>query len=656
MRPLNMETTHPRQSLTPQPETIRTILGTIWPAIDLVTRITMIIGFLASGISAAVTPAFSFILSKLIQTYGTGSAGKHKALVCSMIILGLAFVSAVCTYLTHVLLEYVGQRWVDHIRMKAMENILDQPRDFFTQEENSVSHVTESLDRHAEEMRNILGRFAPAIFSVVVTVSVTLIWAMITQWSMTLIALTLAPYVYFTTKAFGAVSGAWEARSNDSAEVASAIFTETFTSIRTVRALTLEKHFTNKYFRATKETLAVGMQRALYTGIFYGLSDSSSTFTTALIFYAGARLVKDGANANDIVEVFVQTIITIANISNILAFVPQISSSIDTASRLLRLSRLSQSSHEHSGNTHVTSIGDISITNLTFAYPSAPTKPVLQNLTLHLPAGTSTALVGASGSGKSTIASLLLNLYTPGTPQLSSMTQSYTPMITLSGRDISHIDTSSLRTLITIVSQTPTLFAATIAENIAYGLHPSSPYSHASNIHRAAASAGIHDFVMSLPQGYDTLVGDGGIGLSGGQAQRLAIARALVRKPKVLILDESTSALDVESARLIRETVSGLVQEGTGLTVLIITHDEAFMKVAERIVMLDQGRVVEVGAYEELIAIRGRFYGLVSGGVWTGREEDEEKRASVEGLAGTVDWSGSRLTRGYSGKGKGRMV
>lgn len=675
MRPLHLESANTEQAAPPPPETIRTILATIWPAIDWVTRIMMILGFFTSGISAAITPAFSFILSKLLQTYGTGAAGKHEALVYSMTILGLAFVSGVCTYLTHMLLEYAGQRWIDHIRMKAMENVLDQPRDFSIHEENSIARITESLDRHAEEMRNLLGRFAAAIFSVCVTVSVTLVWAMVTQWTMTLIALSLAPYVYFTTKAFGAVSGAWETRSNDAAEIASAVFTETFTSIRTVRALTLEQHFTIKYLQATKDALAVGMQRALYTGIFYGLSDSSSTFITALIFYIGARLVKDGANADKIVEVFIQLIITIANVSNVLAFVPQISSSIDTASRLLRLSRLPQSSHEHAGNTHITSIGDISITNLTFAYPSAPSRPVLQNLTLHLPAGTSTALVGTSGSGKSTIASLLLNLYTPtSTPPLpTARTHSATvPAISLSGRDMAHIHTPSLRNLIAIVPQTPTLFPATVAKNITYGLAASSPYLHPTSIRAAAASAGIDDFVMSLPQGYGTVLGDGGGGgggveLSGGQAQRVAIARALVRRPRVLILDESTSALDVESAGLIRETVGKLVEEGRGeggrgLTVLIITHDERFMRVAERVVMLDQGRVVEAGGYEELVARRGKFYGLVSGGVWTGAEEEGERKGSsaVEGLAGTVNWGGHAggPTRGHSskGKGKGRMI
>ncbi|GAB7355384.1 hypothetical protein MBLNU459_g5905t1 [Dothideomycetes sp. NU459] len=645
------------------PETVRQILGTIWPASDWVTRIIMIFGFLASGISAAATPAFSFLLSKLIQTYGKGSAGKHHALMYSMAILGLAFVSASCTYLSHMLLEYVGQRWVNHIRTKALECVLDQPRDFFTHEENSVSHITESLDRHAEEMRNLLGRFAAAIFSAFIMISVTLFWAMITQWKMTLIALSVGPYVYFMTKAFGAVSARWEAESNNTGEAASAIFTETFTRIKTIRALTLERHFTQKYTRATKDALAVGMQRALYSGLFYGLSDSSSTFTMALIFYVGARLVKDGTNTVKIMEVFIQLIITITNVSNILTFIPQINSSIDTASRLLCLSRLPRSSHEHEGDTQISSVGDINFTNLSFAYPSSPQNYVLRDVSLHLPAGTSTALVGSSGSGKSTIACLLLNLYPPINTPSPTLPASNIPPISLSGRDISHIHTSSLRSLIAIVSQTPNLFAATIAENITYGLPAHSTYTRRAAVRRAAAAAGLDTFIMSLPLGYGTRVGDGGVGLSGGQAQRLAIARALVRDPAVLILDESTSALDGESAALVRETVLELVSRRRHrgrrmLTVLIITHDEKFMACADRVVMLDRGSVVETGGYEELLARRGAFYSLVRGGVWAGEGTERKESAAVEGLAGTVDWSGQGhgYGHGYSGKGKGRML
>lgn len=334
----------------------------------------------------------------------------------------------------------------------------------------------------------------------------------------------------------------------------------------------------------------------------------------------------------------------------ILGIIPQMSTCRDAASRVLRLARLSGRSFEHDGTTRITTVGDISFSNCNFAYPSAPHQLVLKEININISPGSCVALVGSSGSGKSTIASLLLKLYT--TPETPLRT---VPMIALSGRDIKHVHTATLRNLITIVSQTPFLFPASIAENIAYGLRKGSQYSTPEAIRAAASSAGIHDFIMSLPDGYDTLVGEGGTGLSGGQAQRICIARALIRKPSVLILDEATSALDPQSAAIVRDTVRRLVDAnddpdptrvrsgataesawtrltaGEGrerLTVIIITHAKEMMSVADTIVMLDKGRVVEEGGYADLIRKRGPFFKLINGEEWA-RESKAVQRRSL---------------------------
>ncbi|KAG9582723.1 putative ABC transporter, partial [Aureobasidium melanogenum] len=616
---------------------LQAILGTIWPSLDWYMRVVLIISLVAASINGACTPIFSSILSKLIATYGKGDKEKHTAMIYTVSILGIAVLSGVSSYILHLLLEYAGQVWINTMRERSLERILDQPRDWFTHEENSVSHVMEGLDRHAEEMRNLLGRFASSLYIALVLGVVALIWALTLQWKLTLIAIALGPYVYFVTKSFSTISGNWESRSNDAAEAAGAIFTETFTNIKTVRALTLESHFQEKYFRATKNTLQIGFRRSIYTGFFFGLSDSSGIFIMALMFYAGARLIRDGASPTNIVEVFVQLVLAITNVSLYLGLVPQIGLAKDCASRLLRLSTLPKDSHEHFGNTQITSIGDIELHNLSFSYPSRPEQTVLKNIDLLIPAGETTALVGSSGSGKSTIASLLLNLYT--TASETSEASGKTPDIMLSGRDLKHIHTPTLRSLITVVSQTPVLFPATITENITYGLPQSSPFNNMASVRRAAAAAGIDGFIMSLSQGYETLVGEGGTGLSGGQAQRLAIARALVRRPAVMILDEATSALDVESSSLVRDTIQGLVErDGTGMTVIIITHSKDMMSIAKNIIMLSQGQVVERGSYEGLLRKKGEFYHLLRGGEWT-EEPDIGDDIAVHGLSGAIDWT-----------------
>ncbi|KAI5201345.1 putative ABC transporter [Aureobasidium subglaciale] len=620
---------------------IRAILGTVWPSLDWHMRSVLIFAIVAASINGACTPVFSSILSKLIGTYGKGGEAKHTAMIYTVSILGIAVVSGLTSYIMHLLLEYVGQVWINTMRERSLERVLDQPRDWFTHEENSVSHVMEGLDRHAEEMRNLLGRFASSLYIAFILSIVALVWAMTSQWKLTLIAIALGPYVWLVTKSFSTVSGNWEGRSNDAAEAAGSIFTETFTNIKTVRALTLEFHFREKYFQATKHALEVGLKRSFYAGFFFGLSDSSGIFVMALMFYAGAKLIRDGANPAKIVEVFVQLILAITNVSIYLSLIPQISLAKDCASRLLRLSTLPKDSHEHFGNTQITSIGDIELHNLCFSYPSRPDQKVLNNINLLIPVGETTAIVGSSGSGKSTIAALLLNLYTSANE--ASEVSGKIPDIMLSGRDLKHIHTPTLRSLITVVSQTPVLFAATVAENITYGLPQSSPHSNMTSVRRAAAAAGIDEFIMSLSQGYETLIGDGGTGLSGGQAQRVAIARALIRRPAVMILDEATSALDVESSNLIRDTIQGLVErDGSRMTVIIITHSKDMMSIAKNIIMLSQGKVVEQGSYGGLLRKKGKFFHLLSGGEWT-EEPQKKAEVGVRGLSGTINWGQTDL-------------
>lgn len=617
---------------------VTAILKTVWPNLDRSTRILMILGFISTALGAAGTPVFSFILSKLILTYQeNGTKGAHDAVVYSLAILGISASNATCAYFQHILLEYAGQRWVDRIREMAVERILDQPRAFFTREENSVSRITEGLDRHAEEMRNLLGRFAATVLSALIMIFVALVWALISNWKITLVALSVGPYVWFVTRAFGAISAEWEGKSNDAAERTSAIFFETFTTIKTVRALTLEKHFSERYFKSTRATLVIGLKRALWIGFFFGLSDVSGQLVMALIIYAGAVFVKQGAPAQKIVEVFIQLIITITNVSNLLEFIPQMSASKDMATRILRLAYLPMDSHEHLGNTRVNTTGDIVFTDLTFAYPSRPDQTILNHISLSIPSGKCTAIVGSSGSGKSTIAALLLSLYTTAAEPRS------VPDLAVSGRDIKNIHTPTLRSLVTVVAQSPVLFAATVAENISYGLPEDSLYNNLACVRQATTAAGIDDFIMTLPQGYDTPVGEGGIGLSGGQAQRVVIARALVRRPSVLILDEATSALDVESAGLIRQTIHSLVErERESMTVIIITHNRDMMAIADHIFVLDHGQVVEQGGYTELLTRKGEFYNLLSGGEWqTDRSSPRKNSAAVRGMSGVVDWSGT---------------
>jgi len=584
---------------------LKKILATVWPTLSWQNRCVLVLGFIAATVHATATPIFSFVFAKLLATFylTDRSQRSHQALVWSLSVLGVAFMDSLAAYSLHYLLEFCGQAWIDSLRAEALKRILDQPRSWFDIDKNSLTKLTECLDRNAEEMRNLLGRFAGSVYVATVMTIMAVIWSLTLSWKLTLVGLASGPYIYAVTRAFETISGRWENKSNEAGSITNSIFTEMFSNIRTVRALTLESYFRKKHTKAVARTLNVGIKRSAYSGLFFGLSDSGVIFATALIFYYGAVLASSHTYSTDsILTVFTMLLFSIANANGIIAYIPQINSSRATATQLLRLAHLPyKTSHEYTGHIRLGALGPITFKNTTFTYPTRPTHPILNSLSLTLHPSTTTALVGASGSGKSTIASLLLGLHpaTSGTLKIAN-----TPLSTL------HLP--SLRTLISIVPQTPTLFPASVAQNIAYALPEGSRLATLPSVRAAARAAGIDDFISSLPAGYATLIGDGGTGLSGGQAQRIAIARAIVRQPRLLILDEATSGLDGETARGVRETVKSLAQQGVG--VIAITHDVEMMRVCGDVVVVKDGWVVERGGLGEVRGRGGELTRLLGGG------------------------------------------
>ncbi|KAK2745867.1 hypothetical protein FQN57_003480 [Myotisia sp. PD_48] len=583
------------------------ILGTVVPSLGAPDRIMLFLGFIAAFFRAAATPCFSFLFSQLLSTYFLADNQSYMAKRWALAVLGVAIANGLASFFTHYLLERCGQNWIDFFRHQALQRILRQRKSWFEKETNSLSNLTVCLDRNPEEMKNLVGRFACFMFVAVVITGMGLIWGLAVCWKLTLVGAATAPPLYGLTRLYERISGIWEHRCNESSEVIAGIFSETFLDIRTVRAFTLESYFHRKHEKANSKSLTIGIKRACYSGCLYGLSEGLILFVYALVFYYGAVLVTSMQYSTQaVLIVFAMLLFSMSNIKVVLSLVPQISSSRDTASRVLQLANIPEyGSHEDLGALHIVDPVPIQFQDVSFNYPSRPRKKVLRNLNLTIKQNACTAIVGPSGSGKSTISSLILALY-PAPDAVNG------GKIYLGGVDIRRIHTPTLRSLISIVPQHPTLFPASIRDNINYGLEESSHLKSLGNVKVAATAAGIHEFISSLPAGYDTMIGDGGVGISGGQAQRIVIARALVRRPRVLILDEATSSLDVESATIIKKTIAKLISSNNNLTVILITHSKEMMGVAENVVVVDQGEVVEQGKFEDLMnRTRGKLRNLL---------------------------------------------
>lgn len=270
----------PVRSFESKEITLRQILATTWPSLNLANRFVLVTGFAAASLHAAATPVFSFALAQLLRSFFEPKHPASESTRWSLVVLGIAAIDAINSYLVHYLLESVSQAWVDALRIKSLTRILGQPRVWF--DENPVGAISEDLEKNAEEMKNILGRFAGYAFVGVVMMLVGITWSFAISWELTAVGLCIAPVMYGITRGFTWVSDKWERKSNSAAEIVGTVFEETITNIRTVRTLALERYFRQKYEGATHAAEKVGMTRSILAGIGFGLSDSTVMFASGI--------------------------------------------------------------------------------------------------------------------------------------------------------------------------------------------------------------------------------------------------------------------------------------------------------------------------------------------------------------------------------------
>ncbi|KAF2151943.1 hypothetical protein K461DRAFT_322075 [Myriangium duriaei CBS 260.36] len=662
----------------------RSIFGTAWHSLNSKRLILLTLGVGLCVVHSAALPVLSLLSTKLIENFSFDGESQKTVRTYAFWVVVVAVIDGTTVYLQYVVWEYVAQCWINHIRIKAVAKLLAQPKEFFNMKENAQARLVETMDRHADLARDLLGKMAP-LYIMIFTVSIiSATWATIAEWRLSLVMLVFLPVIVAWAVFLGNVDQKWNRFSNNAIAEINAVFVETFTSIRTVKLLTADDHFHGKADAAIQHAYKVGIRRALVAGIMSGVTEAGQVVAQAAMFYYAAKLAVNGVSVPSMLLVLLLLIMTFSQVGMMLGAIPQAALARDAATRLLRLATLPEDSHESEGGTYLGSAGPIELRNVSFAYPStvastvapavspyemprdslgaegvisqgisftetstdlpplavssavcgsgasskgkssaypstmssielAPSvdgsvSEVLRDVSLRFEPGKYVALVGSSGAGKSSVAHLLLRLY-------SLSGDAGSGELLISGRSISEYTVISLRSRIAFVHQSSSLLAGTIAANIAYGLPSASP----AQIRAVGASVGLAAFIESLPRGFETVVGDGGQGLSGGQQQRLAIARALVREPDVLILDEATSALDGESAAWIRDCVLDLVRRGTTggrpTTVVAITHDRRMMECADRVVVMDSGEVVEEGGFRELLLSGGRLAQLLDGGV-----------------------------------------
>ncbi|KAF3936548.1 hypothetical protein ABW19_dt0201890 [Dactylella cylindrospora] len=584
------------------------IFGTVRAHTTVKQKLVLVIGLIATVITASATPAFSYALARLVETFFSDFTGA-KAMFWSLLIIGIAIVDAFAASLQLYCLEYVGQRWIDSVRARAYQLVLKQARSWFDVDKNQVGRIAQDLEQNAEEMRNLLGRFVGFALNGATILIVGVAWSLTQDLELTAVGLAAAPALLIVLRVFTWVSDRYEEKGNSEAERLGLFLQDVLANLVTVRVLSLREYFEHKHRGMLHQAMAVGRKRAFFTGLTVGLSDTAVSLATALIFWYGARLIATKSlPLSDALTVFTLLLFSLSNSAAALRIIPQVSSSKDAACRVLRLLELKEICHENQGSRKVDLDGSLIIRNVCFSYPSQRHTTVLRNVSLQVNPGEVIAIVGTSGAGKSTLVSLLERLYAPSSGD-----------IIYSGYHSSDLDIEHLRRRIAIVPQHPYLFPASVKDNILYGIdrHNDADVPQLAQIMQACRDAGLIEWVEGLKDGYDTLLSMGDSSVSGGQLQKIALARALVRNPRVLVLDECTNSLDQVGAGQVMETLYGLrrafqagpggMRKYNGPTIIMVTHMSEMMKMADRIIVMEGGQVVDDGGFRQLVATSEPF-------------------------------------------------
>ncbi|KAK4490259.1 hypothetical protein RD792_000921 [Penstemon davidsonii] len=549
-------------------------------------------GAILAGMQA---PLFALAITHILTVFYSRDDSRIKQEVrqVSFIFIGLALVTILVYLLLHYFYTLMGERLIARVRLLMFSAILSNEIGWYDKDENSTGSLASKLATDATLVRSaIADRISTVVQNLALAVTAFVI-AFVLCWRIAIVVVAAFPLLIGANiaeqlflKGFG---GDYAKAYYQATEVAR----EAIANIRTVAAFGAEEKITAQFASKLDEPRKRALLRGHILGFGYGISLFFAYCSYAVGLWYASILIKDKKSEfGNIIKSFMVLIITALAVAETLALAPNfVKGSQVLGSVFDILQRKPSINPDDPVSTFMTDIrGDIEFKNVSFKYPTRPDITIFNDLNLKISKGKSMAIVGQSGSGKSTVISLILRFYDPNSGT-----------ILIDGFDIKSYNLKSLRLRIGLVQQEPVLFSTTIYENIKYGNADASEIE----ITNAAKAANAHGFISQMPEGYHTQVGEKGVQLSGGQKQRVAIARAILKDPSILLLDEATSALDIESETQVQKALNKLME---GRTTILIAHRLSTVQDADTITVLKNGIAVESGNHEELISRPGSVY------------------------------------------------
>lgn len=567
-------------------------------------RTTFAIGWVFLVLSSSAGLFFPYLLGQLLGGESTEGVAFNRTDQMSMLenidfsnintvallLLVLFVLQSLFSYFRIVLFTHVTENALRDLRKDAFQRLIYMPMDFFNR--NKVGALTSRLSSDITLIQDTLRTTIAEFFRQIIIIVGSIVFITIVSWKLALIMLATVPVMAIIAVLFGRFIRRLSKEAQDAAADSNSIIEESLMGINNVKTFTNEGFVFSKYQKAIETIRSINIKSGNWRGLFVSFIILCLFGAIIFIIWQGLHMTL-GPNPTlergDFFAFVMFTVFMGASIGSIPDLYATIQKAVGATEHLIGLMEEETEKITHTGKEKPNVNGKVSFKNVHFHYPQRKDVTVLNDITLEVNAGKKVALVGTSGAGKTTIAALIQRFYAPTSGAI---------LIDDTNQDAFDLD--YLRRQIALVPQEVILFSGTIRDNILFG----NPNASEEEIISAAEKANALGFIQEFPEGLNTEVGDRGIQLSGGQKQRIAIARAIIKDPKILLLDEATSALDSSSEKLVQDALDKLME---GRTSFIIAHRLSTIKKADEIIVLEKGKIIEQGTHQALVEKEGKY-------------------------------------------------
>ena len=553
-------------------------------------RYYFLIGLILLVVSSLIFMIFPGAAGEMANAANGNSRLPYSVSQYGVLFLIILVLQGTFSYFRTITFAIVSEKGMADVRKALYNKLITQPIQFY--EERRIGEITSRITTDVEQLQGAFSiTLAEFLRQLVILISGIAILGWLAP-RLSLIMLLSFPVIVVLAMVFGRYIKKLSRKRQDKLADANIIVEETMQSFSAVKSFTNEWFESIRYARSVGDIVQISLSYARVRGIFFIFIITVLFGGIFFVLWQGALFVESGdMEVGDLFSFIIYTGLIGGAIASIGNLYTQLSGAMGATERILEILEKDQEVTLAETLDHPVEIqGSIAFENVVFRYPTRADIEVLKDVSFEVPVGSKIALVGASGSGKSTIAKLVMRFY-----------DALGGVVKIDGKPISSFDVTALRQNIAVVPQEVILFGGTILENILYGKHNATE----EEVKEAAIQANAWEFISSFPEGLQTIVGERGIKLSGGQRQRIAIARAILRNPSILLLDEATSSLDTESEKVVQDALNTLMQ---GRTSIIIAHRLSTIKDVDCIYVLQDGKIIESGTHTELSLMEDGAY------------------------------------------------